>query len=345
MGIFSSKSTTKSNNKLNNQALSILRPQFKEAKNLLANRPGYYDFNTVAGLNDYQSAGIDQMASGGSGDIAQMLYGAGANGLSLLDQYYNNPVSAPQLTNQDIEGFYNSDLVNSQVNAATDTASQFLDRYLGNDVASSAVATGNSGSSRRGMIEGQAIGDAAVGLANTTAGIRSNEYGRAAGLAASNIGRQENANQLNAANMSEYLGFTGNNLSNASNLYNQDAQNKINAGGILQNQEQRNIGANMDQHMWDYNQGWNALNQYANINSPAWGLQKSKTTTRSRPSAFSIAKGLVTTAGSAIGGMPSMGGGGGAMAGGGGGMYGGMPQNYNYGNVGGYNFAPVNYIN
>jgi hypothetical protein len=338
MGFFSSKSTTENKTKLNKQALGILNPQFKASKDLLANQPGYYDFNTVAGMNGYQQAGINQMANGGSGDIAQQLYGSGTQGLGVLDRYYGGQVNAPQLTNEDIQGFYNSDLVNDQVNAATDTASQFLDRYLGNDIASSAVATGNTGSSRRGIMEGQAIGDAATGLANTTAGIRNNEYGRAAGLAAGNIGQEGDANQLNAANMSEYLGFTGNNLSNASNLYNQDAQNKINAGGMLQNQDQRYIAANMDQHLWDYNQGWNAVNQYANINSPAWGLQDSKSTTRSRNSGFDILKGAVTTAASAMGGMPSMGSGGG-------GSFGGMPQNYDYSKVGGYNFAPVNYMN
>ena len=342
MGFFSSKSTTENKTKLNKQALGILNPQFKASKDLLANQPGYYDFNTIAGLNDYQAAGIHQKANGGSGDIAQQLYGSGTQGLGVLDRYYGGQVNAPQLTNEDIQGFYNSDLVDGQVNAATDSASQFLDRYLGNDIASSAVATGNTGSSRRGIMEGQAIGDAATGLANTTANIRNNEYGRAAGLAAGNIEQQSNANQLNAANMSEYLGFTGNNLSNASNFYNQDAQNKIDAGGMLQNQEQRRIAANMDQHMWDYNQGWNAVNQYANINSPAWGLQNSKSTTRSRNSGFDILKGAVTSAAGMMGGMPPMGGGGG----GGGNPYGGMPQNYDYSKIkGGYNFAPVNYIN
>lgn len=300
--MFGGSTSSKSTTNLNAEGAQWLNPLKRKGWGLLNSAPGYYDFDTVAGLNPTLQGGIDALSN--PNDIASRLYGAGNQGLDLLGQYYGNTVAAPQVTNQDISNFYNSDLVNQQVAGATGSAQQFLDRYLGNDIASAAAATGNSGSSRRAVMEGVAIGDAATGLANTVAGIQNNAYGQALNMAQNNANLQAGNNALNANNMSNYMSFTGNNLGNAYNMLGTDAARQIDAGNILRQYDQDLIADQMNEHMWDYNQGWQAANNYAGISSPAWGLTTTKTKASQKPSTASMIAGAAGIAAGAMTGNP-----------------------------------------
>lgn len=273
---------TKSETRLGKYAKNYLDPLNKGAlDSFQSGAPNFYDFNTVAGFDPFQSQGINQLGNYGQnmgGDIANQMFSSGMAGGDILSNYYGNPVQAPQVGMGDINQFYNSDLVNSQVGAATDSAYQLLDRYLGNDVASGAIASGNTSSSRRGMIEGQAIGDTATGLAGVVGGIQNQGWGNAMNLAGQNAQFQAGNNALNANNMANYGNYTGNALSNAYNFGTQNANNAITAGSLNQAQNQAGINAQMDNHLWDYNMDWDLMNRYFNIASPNYGLQKSTNT-------------------------------------------------------------------
>ena len=259
--------------------------------------PGYYPFDTVAPLHPNTAQGIARLGGYG-GDIADQVTGSGLRGLNLLDRYYGSPVSSPQVTNDAIANFYNSDLVNSHIDTAADTAQTFLDRYLGNDIASGAIATGNTGSSRRGILEGQAIADTATGLANTVADIQGNAYDQAIALAGGNAELVHGTNNLNAGNMSAYAGLTGNNITSGYNFGGSNINNLLAAGSMLQAQDQNQINARMNEHMWDYSQDWDLLNRYYGIASPFYGHTNSTTSSTQsyRPGAIEVATALGSAA-------------------------------------------------
>lgn len=284
MGILggSSSSSSKSKTYLGKQGRKYIFPMLDNAMGLMEDgAPGFYPFDTVANLDPYQMAGVEALAGSPAGDISQLLYGSGAQGLDILNQYYGNPTSAPQITNENIANFFDSDLVGRNIQTLSDASQHYLDRYLGNDIAGASVATGNTGSSRRGAMEGAAIGKANIGFQQGVTDILNNARGDAINLAGTNANLEADANRLRSGDMGVYSTFVGNNLGNAVNLNANYAQNLLSAGGVLQDQAQREIGGDMQEHMWDYQMGWDPLTRYYGLASPMYNMTNTYTKSKS----------------------------------------------------------------
>lgn len=354
MGFFSSKEKSETKKSLSADANKYLEPARKKALDYMNNRPDVYGFDTVAGLSPLQQQALQGLAQNQSGNIGDLMYGAGSQGIGLLNQYYGQQQQAPQLTNANIDQFYNSDLVNRQIEGATGVAQNFMDRNL-NQIASDSSAVGGARGSRRGAAEGTAVADISAKLGAQTAGIQNDAYTRASNLAQGNINQQYQNNALNANRMGKYMDFTGNALNNASNLYNTGYQQLMAGGDVQRGYDQQLMQDQMMRHNWDDQQSLQGLNTYNNIAKNAWGLVDSETTKTSTPSGASMLAGaagaltgmgglaglgssLLGTGGAALNPLAGMGSLGGNLSLGG---YGSSAPTGGWGAVGGSDYSPI----
>ena len=264
--IFKSSNKTKSEVKLGKDAKKYLYPLLDQGLQRLGEgAPGFYPFNTVAPLDPYQLQAIDDLAGYG-GDISGALTDYGLEGTDILSRYYGTNQG---VTNDQINQFYNSDRVESQVDAVTADTNKFLDRYLGTNLASRADMTGNDGS-KWAQQGATAIGEAARGLQGVTAGIRDQGWRDASNLAMNNA-------DLASRNMAVYGNQVGSALPNAYNFGGNNINNMMTSGNMLRGFNQENIGQDMQRHLWDYNQGWDLMNRYYGISSPLYGMTTTNT--------------------------------------------------------------------
>ena len=219
--------------------------------------------NRAMGSGPMRGAGFafgagNQYASGAQGfDAAQ---GGGAN-FGMANNMGNSastagPASMNSAVNQgfdqsNLSNYINNDVLQGQIDASTRDITRNLNENQLTGSASNAAASGNSGSSRRAVMDAIATRGANDRSADIASNMRGNAYNQAlgieAGRASQNAGFQQGANQANAnfmqnanqfnagqQNQLRSQGFTmgGNQLQN--NLSRQQQADQFNAGQVNQ---------------------------------------------------------------------------------------------------------------
>jgi hypothetical protein len=179
--------------------------------------PQYYGGNTVAGTNDQQIAGRNA-ATG---------Y-AGGQGLNFIQNYQNGEstfLNPANIMNPDnMPGF-----ARAKQGVVAD-ATNNLTRNILPSIRGGAVADGAYGGSRQGIAEGLAAAETSRGIGDTLARMDMDAYGQ--GLQAYN-------NAANRAPSTYGLGLA-------------PSQTQMQVGGMYQNDQQRQIDADMSR--WNFNQ-------------------------------------------------------------------------------------------
>lgn len=246
-------SSSSSNSTTESWLLEMMKPIIGDAIGNAGNMPEY----GFAGLNKEQMEALEGIMGGR--DWAGLQQGAGALGQMGWDQmtqggqYLKDAMGQykdimGQMSGQGyqdlVQGLYNSDLVNQQLDVMDTRIQSGLDKSI-QGINQRASGSGNMGSSRAGVAEGVAIGEAADARASGTAQIQNAAWGQAITGANNQLGNLANAagNQLtlgqNLLNQgSSTIGGAmewGNNIQSG---FQQDLFNKLTAGGIIQGNTQ-----------------------------------------------------------------------------------------------------------
>ncbi|MFA0813727.1 hypothetical protein [Microbulbifer epialgicus] len=126
-----------------------------------------------------------------------------------------------------VNSLIDNDLLNSQITASTRDIYRDLNENQLPGIASGAVSTGNAGSTRRGVAEAIAARGADDRASDVAAGIRSNAYNQAVGVAANQASANQNA-QMNTNNLNANMATS--NFGTAGNLFNSGYGNAFNMG-------------------------------------------------------------------------------------------------------------------
>lgn len=290
MGIFSSKVKT-TTTPWAPQATQLTRA-FEEAGQIMDR--GAYQGDYYAGMNPFSSQGYNNLVgwgdAGGQGqNILQSLMsqgnqqiGASGDAMGIAQNVAANPFQGAQnqgFDQNNLSRYMNNDVINGQIDAASRdvTRNLYENQLTGN--AAQAAGTGNTGSSRRGVMDAIAMRGAGDRMADISSGIRSDAYNNALGIEASRASQNAGMAQqtglagdqtrMGAAGMLNQMGQQGAGmLMNANNLGTSFANNQITAGNAFQQDENNNIAANMRQ--WQAPQ--DLLNQfYGIVGSGNWG--------------------------------------------------------------------------
>lgn len=243
----SSTSTTES------WLLDMMKPIIGDAVGNAGNMPEY----GFAGLNQGQLEALEGIMGGqdwsglqaGAGALGQMGWDQltqGGNYLQGAMGQYKDIMG--QLSGQGyqdlVQGNYNSDLVNQQIDVMTGNVQAGLDKRI-QGINQASAGSGNMGSSRAGVAEGVAIGDASEAIAQGTTGIQGNAWNQALNTANKQLG-----NMLGAAGTQLQLGqnMVSQGMGGLNTAMNwgqgigggkqQDLFNKLTAGGIIQGNTQ-----------------------------------------------------------------------------------------------------------
>jgi len=215
--------------------------------------------NRAMGSGPMQGAGFafgagNQYANGAQGfDAAQ---GGGAN-FGMANNMGNSastagPASMNSAVNQgfdqsNLSNYINNDVLQGQIDASTRDITRNLNENQLTGSASNAAASGNSGSSRRAVMDAIATRGANDRSADIASNMRGNAYNQAlgieAGRASQNAGFQQGANQANA------------NFMQNANQFNAGQQNQLRSQGFTMggNQLQNNLAR--QQQADQYNAG------------------------------------------------------------------------------------------
>ncbi|WP_444897893.1 tail fiber domain-containing protein [Microbulbifer sp. SSSA005] len=126
-----------------------------------------------------------------------------------------------------VNSLIDNDLINSQITASTRDIYRDLNENQLPGIASGAVSTGNTGSTRRGVAEAIAARGADDRASDVAAGIRSNAYDQAVQVAANQSSANQGA-QLTTNNLNSSLAT--NNFGTAGNLFNTGFGSAYNMG-------------------------------------------------------------------------------------------------------------------
>jgi len=186
-----------------------------------------------------------------------------------------------------LDRYINNDLMQGQIDAASRDVVRNLQENQLTGNAAMAAGSGNSGSSRRAVMDAIAQRGAADRVADISAGIRGNAYQQAVGLEAQrmseNAGYGQQANLANAAARNNMMSqgvnvAAGQEASNAANrqqsmLANQGAYNAaLGQGfGIAAGQSQQNVGNLQQANMNNQNAYNSLLSQGANLSDAQMG--------------------------------------------------------------------------
>ena len=213
--------------------------------------------------------------------------------------------------------YINNDLLNSQIDAATRDVGRVLNEQTLTGIGSAAAGTGNSGSSRAGMMEGIAVRGAQDRAGDIVAGLRGQAYDRALSVeaqrAAQNAGFGQQANMFNAgqtnqmfaggmnlgmnafnqnlrnqqfgANLAATMGARGvNNISTGGNIAASGFGNQFGAGDYMRGYQQEQFNNQFANQMAPY-QG---TEFYKNIIGDPTVLSDSTSTSKSKSRGFSF---------------------------------------------------------
>lgn len=246
-------SSSSSNSSTESWLLEMMKPIIGDAIGGAGDMPEY----GFAGLNQDQIDALQGIMGGQ--DWSGLQQGAGALGQMGWDQmtqggqYLQDAMGQykdimGQMSGQGyqdmVQGLYNSDLVNQQLDVMNTQVQGQLDKNI-QGINQRASGSGNMGSSRAGVAEGVAIGDAANATAAGTAQIQNAAWGQAITGANNQLGNLASAagNQLtlgqNLLNQgSSTIGGAMQWGQNISSGQQQDLFNKLTAGGIFQSNAQ-----------------------------------------------------------------------------------------------------------
>ena len=202
---------------------------------------GYAD-NAMGGT---AAAGMGTALTGG-----QLAAGNTANANAAVNMGFNQ---------NNLNNYINNDLLNSQIDAATRDVGRVLNEQTLTGIGSAAAGTGNSGSSRAGMMEGIAIRGAQDRAGDISAGLRGQAYNNALNIesqrAAQNAGFNQQTNLANAGAFN--------------NMYGAGMNMGMNA--FTGNQQNQQFGANMAANMGA--RGVNNISTGGNIAASGFGNQ------------------------------------------------------------------------
>lgn len=198
--------------------------------------------------------------------------------------------------NQMAKDLYDTEMVKSQKESLGSDIEAGLNKRV-QGINQAASGSGSMGSSRAGVAEGVATGEAAdayaTGAANIENAARTSAYGQALGTLQ---GNQQTA--LGAGQSLGNLGLgSGNMMAGAAGLQNQILQNQLQGAGILQNQSQNQLNNQWFNQQGQANAGWDNLNKYLGIAGSIGGMGGTSTTTGgNKPGFMQSMVGLGSTA-------------------------------------------------
>lgn len=205
----------------------------------------------------------------------------GASGIGqasgMLGGLAQQGITSDQINNM-AKDLYNQDMVDSQTGQLTKTVQEGLDKNI-QGLNQQSSASGNMGSSRAGVAEGVAIGEAADAISSGTSAIQNNASQQAmAGALGTLQGNQSTA--LGAAGQLGSLGLGSGNLGLGTLTgQNQILQNQLQGAGIGQNQNQNVANNNWFNQQGQNNAGWDNLSKYMGLAGAIGGMGGSSTTT------------------------------------------------------------------
>ncbi|MGL5016118.1 MAG: hypothetical protein ACRC6V_17835 [Bacteroidales bacterium] len=251
--------------------IADLTPEMQQAIKDLTNTQGFKDMATGVGNAMQQGNQTLGQATGGLGGLAQQ-------GVTSED------------LNKMASDLYDSEMVQSQKGQLTQDVQAGLDKNI-QGLNQQASAGGNMGSSRAGVAEGVAVGEAgkaiATGSANIENSARQQAYGQALGTLQ---GNQNTA--LGALGQMGQLGLGGINANSSAmgqmgSLWNQGLQNQLMGAGIGQQNQQDILNNKWFNQTGQANAGWDNLSKYLGIAGSIGGMGGNQTTSGSGTSSGS----------------------------------------------------------
>lgn len=236
--------------------IANLTPEMQEAVKNLVNTDKFQ--NMAQGIQDSIKSGQSAIgqATGGLGALAQQ--GITSENLNAM-----------------AKDLYDSDLVKSQKESLGKEVQSGLAKSV-QGINQAAGGSGSMGSSRAGVAEGVAIGEAseayATGAANIENAARTSAYTQALGTLQGNqqtaLGSLSAMGQLGASGMGAVSGAYG----QMGNLLNTGFQNQLTGAGITQSQAQNILNNKWFNATGQQNAGWNNLNNYLGIAGSIGGM-------------------------------------------------------------------------
>lgn len=201
--------------------------------------------------------------------------------------------------NQMAKDLYDTEMVQSQKEQMGKDIEHGLNKRV-QGINQAAAGSGSMGSSRAGVAEGVATGEAADAYATGAAGIenaaRTQAYGQALGTLQ---GNQSTA--LGAAGQLGSIGLgSGNMMLGGLGSQNQILQNQLTGAGILQNQNQNILNNQWFNQQGQANAGWDNINKYLGIAGSIGGMGGTSTSNQQSSSGGGM-KDIIGTAASIAG--------------------------------------------
>ncbi|MGL5582275.1 MAG: hypothetical protein ACRDCE_15125 [Cetobacterium sp.] len=267
--------------------IADLTPEMQQAVKDLMNSQGMKD--TLAQVGAGMQAGI-----GGIGQSTGVLGGLTQQGITGQD------------INKLASELYDNEMVASQKQQLTQDVQKGLDKNI-QGLNQQASAGGNMGSSRAGVAEGVAIGEAgkaiATGSANIENAARQSAYGQALGTLQ---GNQSTA--LGAAGQLGQIGLGSGQLGlGMLNGQNQILQNQLMGAGIGQNHAQNILNNQWFNQQGQANAGWDNLSKYLGIAGAIGGMGGTSTTTGKGNSGGGGLSSIIGAGSTAMGGLGALG--------------------------------------
>ena len=256
---------------------------------------GYFPGQTVAGLNPYQTGGLNQMMQG-AGQMAGYAPGIMDSAMAGVDQYGSwLQGGGPQIDDRfmewlspgEINNIKGSFEVDPYVQDATDAFGGAYKRQFERNVlptlSANAVMSGNMGSNRHALAQGLATSDFSQQLGEQTRQMQSQAWkdamqgqlqsrGQTLSALGQDRGRATNAAISNAQNQTQAYGLmpsmmsgVGNLTSQMSNLAMLPGQTALGAGNLYRTVAQQQLDAAKDRWDWTRDEPWNRLQDYASI--------------------------------------------------------------------------------
>ena len=224
-----------------------------------------YGGEQLAGFNEDQLRHMqgmrDWMGAGGGGWQGLMNQGQGMLGnYDTAQGAYNRFLGQGPVQNQGpnmglVNSMIDNDVLNGQIDAANRDVSRGLYENQLPGIAAYSGGTGNLGSSRRGMLEGQAIRGAGDRMADTAAGMRGQAYGNALNYANqissqnAALNQQNRGMQMGTANQLMGMGGMGMNMMNQGmNMFGQGQGWLSGIGNQQQQWQQQLLNNQMNNH-------------------------------------------------------------------------------------------------
>lgn len=246
-------------------------------------------------------------------NVGQGMINQGQTGLTSAQNSLNElqNLSQDQYNNY-LKGFYNNDLVNSQIGQLTNTVNE----QKGHDILNlniGASQMGGMGSSRAGVAQGVISGKALNAIASGTVQYQTAEEGLAQQRLTSYLGTRQSAATTNAQIAQQQLSYGTNAYGTGTNFYStylaglrQNQQDAINAAQIQRQYEQQRLDVQRANNIISQTGAAQRLMQVNQALAPIAGYASTsngtQTTTTQQSGGNSLLGGLMGAGGSMLGG-------------------------------------------